>query len=441
MTNLKTLKYQIVILALSALLIISTTASAKSEKTHQQLLIITPFPHFITQVYRHAFKQQYPDIELEIVKMGTDKAIQYLQEMDRENENIADIFWASSPETFKALKSAGIFQPYKAHSRGIPKVIAGVSINDSENYYTGYSLAGYGYMWNTRYMKIKDLPIPTNWESLASRVYDGHLAMSTPSRSSTTHVAIETILQTRGWQKGWELVKSIAANVDEFSQRSVHVPQKVQSGEKGVGIAIDYYALSSKAQHYPVDFAYPSPAVLLPASAAIIKNAPNVEGAKAFIDFLVSPEGQSLLLAKKSRRLPILPSTFDEAPEDYPNPYEDKNLLNTFDFDINLSTERYQIVNSLFEGMIVNLLIELKKAAQVINDLENKLQHSHNSEALDLLIKAKQEFYWLPDISDFQATKEKFKQEPKRYQMHWQAAMQQHYQQAIVYANQGLDLY
>jgi len=420
---------------------ITTLNAAESAQT---LLIVTPYPKFITQEYRQSFKKQYPKIELEIIKMGTSEAIDYF--WDNRSENIVDIFWASSPESFSKLKSDGILQQYKANSRGIPKIISGVQISDSENAYTGYALSGYGFMWNTRYLKIKELPVPENWESLGQAKYYGHLGMSTPALSSTTHVAIESILQTRGWDEGWKLVKAIAGNTKNLSKRSFHVPKNVQEGEHGIGVTIDYYALSSIAQHNPVDFSYPSPAVLLPASVAMIKNAPNPEAAKLFIDFLVSPRGQSMLLDNKSRRIPILPATFEEAPEDYPNPYEDDKLSAAFDFDIELSAKRYQLIDVMFDAVISNNFDLYRQATAAVYQLEEVLRKHGNSGVKEQLNQAKEALMWMPDVTYKLSQKDRFlaafsqidvsdseelSSKSDDYLKQWSSEAKSHYQTAI----------
>ncbi len=59
-------------------------------------------------------------------------------------------------------------------------------------------------MWNTRYLKANKLAAPKEWADLLKREYFGHVAMTSPSRSGTTHLTVETILQGEGWDKGWE---------------------------------------------------------------------------------------------------------------------------------------------------------------------------------------------------------------------------------------------
>lgn len=73
--------------------------------------------------------------------------------------------------------------------------------------------------------------------------------------------------------------------------------EAVTTGEKGILIAgVDYNAYSSMAKGEPLNIYYPaSGTVVNPRPAMIPKTAPNMDNAKAFIDFLFSDEAQQLV--------------------------------------------------------------------------------------------------------------------------------------------------
>ncbi len=73
--------------------------------------------------------------------------------------------------------------------------------------------------------------------------------------------------------------------------------EAVTTGEKGILIAgVDYNAYSSIADGEPINIYYPeSGTVVNPRPAMIMKTAPNMENAEAFIDFLFSDEAQQLV--------------------------------------------------------------------------------------------------------------------------------------------------
>jgi len=200
--------------------------------------------------------------------------------------------------------------------------------------------------------------------------------MSAPSRSGTTHLTVETLLQGEGWENGWALWKAIAGNFKTVTERSFGVPDGVNSGQFGLGVVIDFFGLSSQASGFPVEFLYPPVTTLVPANIAIVKSAPNRAAAAAFIEFLLSVEGQEVLLDPKIRRLPVNPDTYAKAPADFPNPFKDKTLGAAVKFDLMLSKGRYNVINSMFDVMITYRLDELRAATRAIQKAEEKLQWS-----------------------------------------------------------------
>ncbi len=361
----------------------TSSAFAMSDKN---LVVVTSFPTDVTDVYKTAFEKKYPEVKVEILSKKTTAGIKYLQETASNNKS--DIFWASAPDAFEVLKDNQLLAQYTSSVTGIPDKVGSFPINDPDGYYKGFALSGYGIMWNERYMKAKKLPIPKEWEDLENPIYHKHIGMSAPSRSGTTHLTVEAILQGKGWQEGWATLKSISGNFKTVTERSFGVPDGVNSGSFGLGIVIDFFGLSSKATGFPVDFHYPTVTALVPANVGKIKNAPNDEAASAFIDFLLSEQGQELLLDKKIQRLPVNPAVYASTPEGFPNPFTGQKL-GTVDFDLELSKSRYNVVNSLFDVMITYRLDELREATDAIAEAEQKAKQANNSEALELVSQAK----------------------------------------------------
>ncbi len=352
-----------------------------------KLVIVTSYPPDTTVTVKKAFEKRHPGVTVEMLKKKTTAGIKYLQETAK--NNTSDMFWASAPDAFEVLKEDGLLQKYQVKVTGIPEKVGAFPINDPEGYYKGFAASGYGIMWNTRYLKAKKLPVPTKWADLAKPIYHGHVGMSAPSRSGTTHLTVETLLQGEGWEKGWRTWKAIAGNFKTVTARSFGVPDGVNSGQFGLGVVIDFFGLASKASGFPVDFLYPPVTTLVPANIAIVKNAKNREAAAAFIEFLLSPEGQEVLLDPKIRRLPVNPATYAKAPPGFPNPFKDKSIGAAVKFDLQLSKNRYNVVNSLFDVMITYRQKDLRAATQAIQSAEKMLAGKPNPAAAKLVDQAR----------------------------------------------------
>jgi ABC-type Fe3+ transport system substrate-binding protein len=365
----------------------ATLASGTAWAADGTLTIVTSFPKDLTSVFKSAFEKKNPGLTLEVLNKKTSAGIKYLQETS--TNNTSDLFWASAPDAFEVLKGDNLLVKYTPKAKGIPAKIGAFPINDPDGYYMGFAASGYGIMWNTRYTKAKKLPVAKNWADLKNPVYHGHVGMSAPSRSGTTHLTVETVIQGMGWDAGWAEWKEIAGNFKTVTERSFGVPDGVNSGQFGYGIVIDFFGLSSMGSGFPVDFVYPEVTTLVPANIGIVKGAPNSSAAAEFIEFLLSPEGQELLLDPKIRRLPVNPKIYAKAPAGFPNPFEDKSIGAAVKFDLQLSKNRYNVVNSLFDVMITYRKDDLVAATKAIQEAETAMTGKNNDAAAKLIADAR----------------------------------------------------
>lgn len=219
--------------------------------------------------------------------------------------------------------------------------------------------------------------------------YNGHVAMSSPSRSGTTHLTVETVLQGEGWDQGWATWKWISGNMNTVTERSFGVPDAVNSGATGFGIVIDFFGLASKASGFPVELVYPSVTAIVPANIGIIENAPNQEGARQFVEFLLSPEGQQVLLNPAIMRLPVNPEAYANAPEGFPNPFSEEFAPGAIEFDVDKSGVRYNLVNSLFDVLVTYRLDDLRAAVAAVQKAEAAHAETGNEEAAALIAEAR----------------------------------------------------
>lgn len=349
--------------------------------------VLTSFPKELTTAYQKAFEAKNPGIKVEILNKNTVAGIAYVRELPAGQR--PDIMWASAPDAFEVLARNKLLQAApETRNPAAPAKIGNYPLNDPDGLYYGQALAGYGIMWNTRYLLANKLPAPKEWEDLTKPEYFGHVAISSPSRSGTTQLTVETILQGEGWDKGWTQLLEMMGNAAAVTDRSFAVPDGVNNGQYGVGIVIDFFGLAGKYSGFPVDFVYPSMTSVVPANIALIAGGKNPDEAKKFMAFSMSTEGQQLLFDPKISRLPILPYSQLKAPAGYPDPQEVAKRAKV-QFDANLSEARYQVVTSLFDQMVTFRLKELQGATKAIQDAEKALKAKPNARGSDLVKQAR----------------------------------------------------
>lgn len=439
---------------LACLAVAFCTALAAGEASSQgqpapsgRVTVVTSFSKDVTDPIKKAFEKAYPGVTLDVQNRNTNAGVKYVEETKANNQ--VDLFWASAPDAFEVLKGKGLLQKYQPQATGIPEKIGAFPINDPQGHYFGFAASGYGIMWNERYVRANKLPAPKEWGDLAKAPYFDHVSIAAPSRSGTTHLTIETILQGDGWDKGWRTVKEMAGNFRQVTERSFGVPDAVNSGQVGYGVVIDFFAFSSQASGFPVKFVYPTITTIVPANVAIVANAPNRAAAQAFIEFLLSPTGQEVLLEPSIRRLPINPAVYAKAPADYPNPFKDPSLGARVKFDVDVSEKRTSVVDGLFDQLITFQLDGLKAATKAIHEAEAALAKKDNAQARALVKEARDLVAAMP-VTEAQASsaeiagaftgsKEKGARQAELEQQ-WAAFGRERYAQAKVKAEEAAKL-
>ncbi len=433
---------------LAALMCVSLPASeALSQAPTGKVTVVTSFSKDVTDPFKKAFEKAYPGTTLEVQNRNTNAGVKFVEETKSNNQ--VDLFWASAPDAFEVLKGKGLLQKITITATGIPEKVGSFPINDPQGFYYGFAASGYGIMWNDRYVKANKLPEPKEWSDLAKAPYFDHVSISAPSRSGTTHLTIETILQGEGWDKGWRTAKELGGNFRTVTDRSFGVPEAVNSGQVGYGIVIDFFAFSGQASGFPVKFVYPTVTTLVPANVAVITNAPNKTAAAAFVNYLLSPAGQEVLLEPGISRLPVNPAVYAKAPPSLPNPFTDKSLGAQVKFDVNISEKRTNPVDTLFDQLITFQLDGLKAATKAVHDAEAALAKKDNAQARGLIKEARDLIAAMPitaaeaespEITGaFTGAKEKGARQAELEQK-WAAFAKERYAQAKTKAEEALKL-
>src|SRR6266545_3313246 len=374
----------------------------------KEVVIVTSFPKELFETYKKAFEAKNPGINVVINNKQTNAGVTYLRETKARPE--ADIFWVSAPDAFQTLKNDGLLEKYAPPKEIISKIPG----------------------------KIGTFPVHDA---------DGHLVISAPSRSGTTHLTVEVILQAYGWDKGWALLLNSGGNMGAITERSFGVPEAVISGQYGIGVVIDFFGLSAIASGQPVDFVYPSLTSVVPASVGIVKSAPNMDNAKAFVNYLLSEPGQMILFSPEIGRLPVVPDLYAKGPKDYPNPFKQK--LGGVDFNDRLSSGRRDVVNSLYDHIITFRHRELRDAWGAIYRAEEAIAKSKSAgvaQARSLLADARKTASQVP-IDDKKASDKEvagaFKSKSglkAQLETEWENAARANYAKATELANKAAAL-
>lgn len=300
----------------------------------EELRIITSYRADVVDPVRDAFQQQHPGVHIRVLNKNTHAAV---DEMLAGNERRFDLFWASAPEAFVVLEHAGRLQDL------------------GHGPHADFAWSAVGWTWRASPGTPADFPIPQDWNDLLDPALAQRIAMSHPMRSGTMHSLLETILQDRGWQAGWAWVLELAGQLNTISARSFGVLEGVENGEFAIGLSIDYLALNRSANG--LVFRYGRPVIMIPARIAALQGGTQPEAARAFMDFLLSSEGQRILLRPDIRRIPNDPGIRAELEESLRPEVRAAMNFSWSRYDPELAARRYWEVKQIFEAFVARDLL------------------------------------------------------------------------------------
>ncbi|WP_440059399.1 ABC transporter substrate-binding protein [Thermogladius sp. 4427co] len=244
-----------------------------------------------------------------------------------------DIAWGGGPTLFNWLDQQGLLQPLdnKTHPEfnailyeltKIPPTYAGAQSylvgSDGLVHWIGASLSSFGFTINKNVLSQYGVPAPQTWADLGSPVYAKYLpakpliGTADPTASTSNTRMFEIILQVYGWDKGWNVLTTLAGNAIIYGGSS-DVRDAVIRGDIAAGTTIDFYGYTAMQQNPACQYIIPpNQSIVNYDPIAIVKNAPHMVQAAAFVAWVLSEYGgQQVWLDPNINRLPANPRVFD----------------------------------------------------------------------------------------------------------------------------------
>ena len=212
---------------------------------------------------------------------------------------------------------------------------------------SGYKTVGIymgplGFGYNTELLAKKKLAAPKAWADLLKPEYKGDIQVANPASSGTAYTMIATLVQLMGEEKAFDYLKSLHKNVGQYTRSGTGPIKAVARGETAVSISFVHDAPQERMQGFPVETATPSEGTGAEiGSMSIIKGARNMEQAKKFYEWALTPGAQAFGAAAKQYQLPSNKATAVD-----PN-VPDFKKIKLIDYDYKkygASTERRRLI-------------------------------------------------------------------------------------------------
>ena len=222
----------------------------------------------------------------------------------------ADVFAAAPIDFHQALAKDGLLESYRPAAETADWIKKGYA--DPDGFWHGWYGMTTAIFWNRpRFEKDiapKGMSTPKTWDDLLNPALKGQLVLSNPQTSAIGFVLLATQIFRLGEEKAWKFTEALNANVKQYTPSAPMTVTLVEQGEAAVGAFWLADVLNAKINRkQPIDFVVPQDNVVNIWAASIVKGGPNTEGAKKYIDFLLTDYPQAIN-AKFGFRNPLNPS-------------------------------------------------------------------------------------------------------------------------------------
>ena len=241
------------------------------------------------KVYLDALAKEVPDVKVNVLRLSTgDLAARILAEKSNPRH---DVIWGVAVTNVVDPRILEMAEPYK------PKGIDEVKTIFKDPQHRWFATTGYfaGFCVNTEVLKKKNLPMPASWQDLTKPVYKGEVVMPNAASSGTGYLQIASLLQMKGEEEGWKLLKELDKNMAQYIKSGSKPCKMASAGEYAIGASFAFSAVKQIMEGYPIVLVVPSEGAGYEIEvSSLMKTSKNKDDAKKFLDWLLTLDAAKL---------------------------------------------------------------------------------------------------------------------------------------------------
>jgi iron(III) transport system substrate-binding protein len=294
-----------------------------------KIVVYSALNESTNNAFVEAFKKATPGMDVELLPLAAAGELQTRIRTEKDSPK-ADVFIGGSSEFHSPLGTEGLLVPYKSPNAAS----VDAQFKDPDGNWTGWYIGIFGFIYNTdRFSKeMANAKKPTTWDDLLDPAWKGNLTLPDPVKTGGGYIFIATQIfryyaaanmaataaatgsaatadanqYAEAEDKAMEFMKKLHANIGQYAGTSPQAIQLVGDGQFVGAPNWSHDILTAKSKGQPVDLIVPEETGFEIGGVSIVKGGPNTEGAKAFVDWVLSKEAGELNV-KLSNRLSVLP--------------------------------------------------------------------------------------------------------------------------------------
>lgn len=239
-------------------------------------------------------------VEYQMVFLSSGPALSRI-EAEKGNPQ-ADVWFGAPNENHIVAKERGLTHPYRSPAE---KDLA-TNFFDSEGYWHAFYMNPVAFGVLPDDLQAVGAPIPASWDDLLDPSLKGMIQMPSPQSSGTAYAIMMTLITIKGEDQAFEFMKKMAPNVQTYTQSGTGPGKNLAIRETALGIQFSPAFLKLASEGFPIKVVFPKEGVAYEAAAlSILKGTAHPEMAQKLVDWILSPQGQKTLVAKKTYFFPV----------------------------------------------------------------------------------------------------------------------------------------
>ncbi len=269
-----------------------------------KILVYSPWKDEIMKKFGDLFAKE-TGIAVESINISTGEI--YARVKMEKARPQADVWHSVRAELLDMAKGEGLIAPYKpAAAKDLPPDYA----YPNEPNFTGTTMYPLVIAYNLNAFKKMGGEPPKSYGDLLNPKWKDKIIMPHPAASGTGYAFLVTMIQLyrakgeTGIQskKGWDYLIKLNNNVAQYTRSGSAPAQLVSTGEYPLCLTFYDRVFQFALEGYPIAFTTPSPTFAEASCSAIVAGAPNLEGAKKFMEFILSRKAQELAVTRAINR-------------------------------------------------------------------------------------------------------------------------------------------
>lgn len=289
---------KLILLLLTVTVLLSAVTGCSSKADEQAVVVVYTA---VDQVYSEPIFKDFEEktgIQVQAVyDLEANKTTGLTNRLIAEKDQpVCDVFWNNEFVQTMVLQNEGLLEPYVSEAAAdIPD-----AYKDPDGYWTAFGGRARVLLVNTELLEKEDYP--ASIYDLISDKYEGkQIALAYPM-FGTTRTQAAAIYAAVGPEEGKRIFQSLYDRGVQVVDGNSVTRDMAAAGQVAIGYTDTDDAKGAIADGAPVEMVFADQGegqmgtLICPNTAAMIKDAPNAENAKVFLDYILSLETEQRLI-------------------------------------------------------------------------------------------------------------------------------------------------